>query len=410
MTITQYLGAFNDNIFKQLVLLICVDYVRDKGMVSDPFQATAAALFAIPFVMFSGLAGFISDKRPKRNIVVLSKCAEIVVMGAGLIAFFVGPPGSQTLIAGLMIVLFLMGMQSAFFGPSKYGILPELLKDDDLPAANGYIQMTTFLAIILGVALSGTLKDAVGDRLWLICLVCIGIAIAGTFTSLLVRRTPCAHPDLAFSASCLAIEKSAWRLLLQDKLLTHVLFVYAFFWFAGGVVLPTVNFVGKQELGLSDRTTSLIQSSTAIGIAIGCVFAGKFSRGKVRFGLVFWGAVGMLLALVAATIVCIIKMPTSGYVTGLSIALFVTGFSAGLFALPLQVFIQIRPPDKLKGRILGAMNFLTWIGILLSAGVYAICSFVFPAIGLGVSATLACLGIFVFLVGITFRPKYDPVP
>ena len=251
VVLTQYLGAFNDNVFKQLVLLICVDYVVQHNLVNDPFQAVATALFAVPFLMFSGLAGYLSDRNSKKHIVVLSKVAEIVVMTAGMFAFLLGTFGSAHLIALLMIVLCFMGTQSAFFGPSKYGILPEMLHEEDLPVANAVIQMTTFLAIILGIALAGVLKQFFDDRLWVISAVCIVIAVIGTVTSLMIRRTPVANAELQFSLSCLAIEKHAWRLIRSDRLLFWVLIIYALFWFAGGVVLTTVNFVGKTNLALA---------------------------------------------------------------------------------------------------------------------------------------------------------------
>ncbi len=109
MTTTQFLGAFNDNIYKQLVLLICVDYVRQQNLTNDPYQALGAAFLAIPFVMFSGSAGFLSDKMSKRTMIIACKCAEILVMAAGMLAFMTGPMGSAALITYLLIVLFFYG-------------------------------------------------------------------------------------------------------------------------------------------------------------------------------------------------------------------------------------------------------------------------------------------------------------
>ncbi len=139
MTITQFLGAFNDNLFKQLMLLLAL-----KVSLADR-QPLAMLVFSAPFLLFSGFAGFLSDRYSKRWIIVLSKIAEIAAMLLGMVGFFFYDKVGFT---GLLVVLFLMGTQSAFFGPGKYGILPEMLRTSDLPRANGIILMTTFLAII----------------------------------------------------------------------------------------------------------------------------------------------------------------------------------------------------------------------------------------------------------------------
>src|SRR5690606_10142698 len=133
-----------------------------------PYQGWAQAMFALAFVLFSGFAGWLSDRTSKRTIVVLSKVLEIVVMAAAGLVFFLLRNGSDAFLIGLISVLFLMGSQSAFFGPAKYGILAEMVRERDLPIANGLIQMTTMVAIIGGTAVCGLMKDTLGgaDRLW----------------------------------------------------------------------------------------------------------------------------------------------------------------------------------------------------------------------------------------------------
>ena len=198
MTATQFLGAFNDNLFKQLVLLICLDYAAASKLEGDPFQPWAQGLFALPFVLFSGFAGWLSDRNSKRTIVVLCKVAEIAVMAAGLFVFIMFASGNRDgLLFGLLAVLFFMGAQSAFFGPSKYGILPELFRAGDLPAANGIVQMTTFLAIIGGTAVCGFFKDALQSPggLW----PCVLIASIGTLTALMIRKDTCRAYRFAIS-------------------------------------------------------------------------------------------------------------------------------------------------------------------------------------------------------------------
>ncbi|MEM6777107.1 MAG: MFS transporter, partial [Planctomycetota bacterium] len=158
---TQFFGAFNDNLFKQLLLLLAIPPAVMAG-VEQPdgpdLQGVATIVFGIPFVVFGGLAGYLADRFSKRTIIVASKWAEVAVMGLGMLAFLMAPVLG---FVGLWVVLFLMGLQSTFFGPGKYGILPEMLHREQLSRANGLVLMTTFIAIIVGTAAAGPLKEAV---------------------------------------------------------------------------------------------------------------------------------------------------------------------------------------------------------------------------------------------------------
>ena len=377
MTSTQFLGAFNDNVFKQLVMLICVDAAAPDRLGRD-YQPLALVLFAIPFVIFSGFAGFLSDRMSKQGIVVAMKVAEIVVMLAGMGAFFLGAvyPGWQ--LPMLFVVLFLMCTQSAFFGPPKYGILPELFADRDLPQANGMIQMTTFLAIIFGFAAAGYGKEFFQGDLWIVSAFCVGIAVAGTLTSLLVRKTPIAHPGLAFEWSALGINRETWQMLKYDKLLVEVLLISSLFWFLGGVMQPTINTFGKEYLKLGDANTSLLGAFMGIGIAAGCVLAGKLSRDRIRFGLVQVGSWGLVASLAW---LWLLGMSHGGDPESLwtgfipqnltencsRLGMLSVGFFGGLFIVPLQVFLQTRPPEDQKGRMIGTMNLINWLAICFAA-------------------------------------------
>ncbi len=407
---TQFLGAFNDNVYKQMVLLLCLDYKRLWNLQEDQYQPIATALFTVAFLAFSGLAGFLSDRFRKRNIIVLCKVAEVLVMLSGLIALLSAPFGSVQLLTSLIIVLLFMGAHSAFFGPSKYGILPEMLPEKQLPAANGWVQMTTFLAIIFGIALSGFLKELVGNRLWIISCLCICIAILGTITAQLIRSRPAAQPNLRFSPSCLLVESSAWRTLSSDRALIIVLLVYSIFWFAGGVVLPTVNEIGKSQLQWGDGLTSGINACMAFGIGIGCGISGWLSRDRIAFGLVRLGAFGTALAFVAVATIAASGLDPSTKPYAMGAGLFIAGGFAGLLAVPLQVFIQARPPAHQKGRVLGAMNLFTWIGILLSTAFYFICNIVLSRIGLPPCWILAALAPIMLGITFLFWPKINAVP
>jgi predicted MFS family arabinose efflux permease len=377
MTATQFLGAFNDNVFKQLVLLICVGYVAEHNLKSDPYQTVAQAMFAVPFVLFSGFAGWLSDRNSKRTIIALAKVAEIGVMAAGVAMFLVGEPGSMSLIVLLMAVLFLMATQSAFFGPAKYGILPEMLDGEDLPAANGIIQMTTFLAIIFGTAAAGFSKQWFEERLWAVSGLCVMIAVVGTATSLFVRRTPVADPETPLSASSLAIDRETWNMLMAEGTLRGVLLVSTLFWLLGGVTLPLLNTFGKSQMGYPDHRTSMLAACVGIGIAAGCAIAGKLSMKKINFHLATAGAWGMVATFGGMAFLPYLKLPAETTEWTARLVLVAVGVFSGMFAVPLQVYLQAKPPQDQKGRMIGAMNLVNWIGILLAAGVYFVCTLVF---------------------------------
>lgn len=375
ITATQFLGAFNDNVFKMLLMLICADQVlaNNQGGDSpyfDPYQTTASLLFASAFVFFSGYAGYLSDRFHKRTIVIVCKVAEIAVMSLGLLVFMAIETGSASLITFLFFVLFLMGVQSAFFGPSKYGILPEMFSDTDLPTVNGAVLGTTFLAIIFGTALAGILKDVLGSQIWLISLLCVCLAIAGTITSLLVRKTPPAQPGLKFSPSSIFVEPKIWKRVSADRTLFKVLLVYSAFWFVGGVVALAITLTGQVQLGLSATVTSLFNASMGLGIGLGSVVAAKVSRNQVRLGLVRFGSIGLFLGMLAVAIIAVSSIDSTFKSWLIGFFLFAAGIFGGLVAIPLQVFIQTHPPAELKGRVIALMNLMTWIGILLASVYY----------------------------------------
>ncbi len=429
MLLTQFLGAFNDNLFKQLILLICVDFV---GATGRDYQPMAMAVFAIPFILFSGFAGFLSDRTGKRKVVVLCKVAEIVVMLLGMAAFLTGIRDQNLLLNCLFVVLFLMGCQSAFFGPSKYGILPELFRESDLPTANGLIQMTTFLAIIFGMALAGYAKDWFGEhQLWMVSGICMAIATLGTGTSLLIRKTSTAQPDLKFEPRNMAIGRSTVRMLLADHPLLGVLLCSSLFWFTGGVVQQAVNAFGKRQLGYSDSRTSLMAACMGVGISLGCVMAGRLSHHRVNFHLVTLGSWGLVLTLLGVAIVGQLTEPLSSPANGeikvveslqsllipdrtseWTIRLLLTGlgFFAGLFIVPLQVFMQARPPEEQKGRMIGAMNLTNWIAILISAGFFGLCNLLFGEKGLTawpICWTFGCLAVILLPIATLYHPSVD---
>jgi len=387
---TQFLGAFNDNLFKQLMLLLAIPTVvagaaaGGEAMAGDggeDLQGIATIVFGIPFVIFGGVAGYLADRFSKRRVIVLSKAAEILVMVMGLFAFLAAPAIG---FSGLWVVMFLMGTQSAFFGPGKYGILPEMMRPNQLARANGIVLMTTFIAIIFGTALAGPLKDWAGNgqvdqllaarQLWFASILCILIAVVGTLVSLWVRPVAAAAPNLAFSWEYLAVPKPMRGLLVRDRPLLLALGASCVFWMIAGLTVQAVNSLCKVQLGLSDTLTSLMVALISIGIAVGGVSAGWLSRnagGMNDQRVIRWGMWGVVISCALLSI----TLPGIGLLVGswgLPLVLIALGAAAAFFSIPIQVFLQSRPPVELKGRMIAVMNQANFFAIVMSGALYIV--------------------------------------
>jgi len=427
---TQALGAFNDNVFKQLVLLLGVGYL----MGSIEYQAVVQFLFALPFLLFSGLAGDISDRVSKGRLMVFCKVAEIIITLLGVGAFLMistahADSGSAPLYLWLLAaVAFLMGTQSAFFGPPKYGGLPELVRPADLTTATGLTQMTTFLAIIFGVALAGLLADLLTGRYYLAGLVTVSIAVAGTLVSLGIASNPPADPQRRIAIrSFTSILHTLTDIFRHDGLMLRVMLVYSWFWFIGGVALTAINAFGRLQLGMTNLETSLMVSTTSLGIAIGSILVSRVSHGKVRLGLVVPALLLLVVCLLAFVFLPVhnptpddiqhfneIKdspelLETAHIIPAASLAIrttafglfFLLGIVSGFYSVPLLTFIQARPPPGEKGKVFAAVNWLNWIFILAAALVYAAGM---AALGNRANLLLVMLGGLTLLTGIACLP------
>ncbi|MCC7476178.1 MAG: MFS transporter [Pirellulales bacterium] len=407
MAVTQFLGAFNDNVFKQLILLLATPTVAQvkEGSATD-LQSQAQFVFAASFLIFSGFAGFLSDRFSKRPIVILSKVAEIACMLFGAIGFYFY---SYIGLSGMFVVLFLMGTQSAFFGPSKYGILPEMLRPSDLPRANGIFLMLTFLAIIFGMALAGGLRELLGNEMWIASLACVGIAVLGTATSFWVRPAPVAQPDLQYSWSCWMISRDTLALLRKDRELLGAIIVVAMFWLVGSMVLQTVNALGKSQLGLNELFTSILAASIGIGTAVGCILGGYLSHNRVNRNVVVGGAFGTVAMLALLALPGGEHRHLLGFYGSIPV-LILMGVFSGMFIVPVQVALQSRPPREEKGRMIATMNQLSWIGVILGALIYSICLWGLQYTGGPRSHIFGAMALLMLPVALFYRPSDERLP
>ncbi len=351
---TQFLGAFNDSAYKiTLSLLILNIFAGPDG--GGGYLSLIGAVFILPFFLFSGYAGYLADVFNKRSVLIVTKSLEIAAMSLGLVATLFGGVNL------MLVVLFLMALQSALFGPAKYGIVPEMFPDKDISRVNGLLEMTTFLAIILGTSVGSVMFSAWKDRLAFINLVLILIAVVGTATSFRIPKVTYSGTKKPFRLNPWSEVMSGIRRLYSYKILFLAVLGMSYFWFLGALLQMDILLFGKEIMGLNDLSIGFLGTFMAVGIGIGSLVAGRLSGDKVELGLVPLGSIGMGLFSLW------LSFSGSSYVQT-SVALALLGFSGGLFTIPLNALLQQKSEHNEKGRLIATNNFLNTIGILLASG------------------------------------------
>ena len=224
---TQLLGAFNDNVYKIVVSLLAASLAAGSG---SSALALAGAVFIVPFILFSGYAGHLADVYNKRSVLIATKSFEVVAMGLALLAFYLD---NFTM---MLVVLFLMALQSTFFSPAKYGILPEMAPDKDLSRANALLQMSTNLAIIAGTWLGGEMIAAWRGKVWLVGYVLVLAAIAGFATSFGISRVPPPRSTKPFQWNPFGEIIDGLKRLYRDKPFWLTVLAISYFWFLGALL------------------------------------------------------------------------------------------------------------------------------------------------------------------------------
>ena len=351
---TQFLGAFNDNFLKIVVSFVALSLAGQDG---DYYVELIAILFILPSALFSGYAGHLADVLSKRTVLVAVKVSEIAIMAFALAAFFYGD------IFPMMGAVFLMGLHSAFFSPAKYGILPEMLPDRELSRGNGLLEMSTFMAIILGTSLGSAIFSVWKHALPRIGVIMIAIAVAGYFISLGIAKVPASGAAKLFNLNPFGEITVGLRRLRRERPLWLTVIGISYFWFLGALVNINILFFGKELLQLDEFHIGLLGTFLAIGIGLGSLAAGKLSGDHIELGLVPLGSVamGFALALVAWS------APSYPYTAA---SLVLLGFAAGLFAVPLNALLQQRSGKEEKGQLIATNNFMNTIGIALAAAIH----------------------------------------
>ncbi len=350
----QCLGAFNDNVYKTVVSLMAAD----AGLVGGgaALLSLSSIAFVAPYVLFSGYAGHAADRFDKRSVLIVAKVIETVVMALALLALTVGP------IEVLVAILFLLSTQATFFSPAKYGILPELLAPSALPFANGLMEMTRYVAVILGTATGGILLSVWDGRPGRIGALLVGIAAAGMLASLLIGRATRVSAARPFRINPWREIAEGLRRLSGDRALAFAVAGIAIFEFLCALVMLDMIVVGKSQMNLDDLRIGMLGAVVGLGAGIGSVVAGALSGGRLEPSLAFVGYIGvgvMLLGLAAASVA---YAPTV-------LVFLALGFFAGMIVVPLNALVQHAAGADEKGRLIATGNFLGMGGIVMASAV-----------------------------------------
>jgi acyl-[acyl-carrier-protein]-phospholipid O-acyltransferase/long-chain-fatty-acid--[acyl-carrier-protein] ligase len=355
LNVTQFLGALNDNVFKLLVIFFLKSQL---GHDLNTTQSIAMVVFVIPFLLFSHAAGVLADRFSKRHIVVAAKVAELVIMAAGFVALKIGNP------ILLYLLLFMMCTQSAFFGPSKYGIIPELVGEHRLCKANSFLVGLSYLAIIIGTFLPSFFVDVLFKGNYLaLAGFCVGLATLGVVVSRRIEVTPAVGSRRRFTPWFVVDIFKTLTGLKKDRYLQLALLGSGYFLFVAAFIQMSLFYYGEAVLGFTVERSGYLFPVAALGIGVGALLAGKLSGRNVEIGVIPLGAIGLSLCCIAMGLI-----PET--VVAVLIVVLLTGVSAGLYVVPLNAFIQQRAPRECRGQILACSNFLSFLGAAISAAAF----------------------------------------
>ncbi|MCB1765808.1 MAG: MFS transporter [Candidatus Competibacteraceae bacterium] len=368
---TQFLGAFNDNVFKNALIILIAFQAADPAQANVLVNASAG-LFVLPFFLFSATAGQLADKYEKSRLMRWIKLLEILIMLGAAAAFILD---SVPLLIGL---LFLMGAQSTLFGPVKYSILPQHLKPEELVGGNGWVEMGTFLAILIGTLLGGVLIAIQDNGPWLVASAVVILAILGFLSSLFIPRAEPDAPDLRINWNPFTETWRTINITRRNRTVFLSVMGISWFWFLGATYLAQLPNYTKLNLGGDEHVVTLLLTTFALGIGIGSMLCERLSGRQVELGLVPFGSIGLSLFgidLFFAVPSVAIDAPLIGAQEFLRSAsswrvlldILLMGTFGGFYIVPLYALVQQRSEPAFRSRVIAGNNIINALFMVLSA-------------------------------------------
>ena len=370
--LTQFFGAFNDNLFKNaLVILITFRLAEANEMNAQVLITVVAGLFILPFFLFSATAGQLADKYEKSFLIKIIKFVEIVLMVLTAAAFHFMS------LWGLIALLFFMGAQSTFFGPLKFSILPQHLHKDELVAGNGLVSAGTYIAILTGTLCGGLFILHEHGRI-LISAGIVGVAVMGFIASCFIPKAEAPAPDMKID---ICIPRATWRIIsyvLPQKTVFRAILGISWFWFLGAVFLAQFPTFSKDILGGNEEVSTLFLVVFSVGVGFGSTLCNKLLKGNVSGRLVPAACIGISLATCVLYFFSIaadksgsligvsefLRQPTSWGVMG---GLFMLAACGGIFSVPMYAIMQAHSSDGHRARVVACLNVADSFGMVMSA-------------------------------------------
>ena len=370
--LTQFLGAFNDNLFKNaLIVLLTFHTARWTNLSAGLLANLAAGIFILPFFLFSATAGQLADKYDKAMLARLVKVLEMLIMGVAAVGFFL------TSLPVLMAALFLLGLHSTLFGPVKYAILPQHLRPEEMVGGNALIEAGTFVAILVGTLAGGLLAGSVEHPAW-IALGGLLVAVAGYLCSRQVPAAPPPVPDLRISLNPISETWNNIAHARQNRTVFLSILGISWFWLYGAMFLAQFPAYAKDVLGGGENTVTLLLAIFTVGIGLGSLLCERMSGRLVEIGLVPFGSIGLTLFgidLYFASPVGLASGSPHDLLALLSLPaiwrvlfdLMMLGVFGGFFIVPLYALVQIRSAPEQRARIIAANNILNALFMVAGA-------------------------------------------
>ncbi len=412
--ITQSLGAFNDNVFKQSLILAILYKLAVQG---DPsvYVNLCALLFILPFFLFSALAGQLGEKYPKDALIRVIKLAEILIMAVGAMGFLFNH------LWMLLLTLFAMGTHSALFGPVKYSILPQHLRENELVGGNGLVEMGTFLAILAGTISAGVMLTFT-HYAWVVAGAIVLVACLGFAASWGIPRAAASTPGLVLNWNIFSQSWATLRLGLgQTPAVSRSIVGNSWFWFVGAIYLTQIPTYAKDLMFGDETVVTLILTVFSIGIALGSLLCERLSGHKVEIGLVPFGSFGM-------TVFGLLLWWHSGHLVqpetingwrdilaqwpGRWVLLDILGIGifGGFYIVPLYALIQSRTAERERSRVIAANNILNALFMVVSALVsillLSVAGLSIPELFLVVSLMNIAVNVYIFSIVPEFTMRF----
>lgn len=402
---TQLLGAANDNLFKFAFTVLVTYQLQVQWLPADLAGLVIGALFILPFLLFSATSGQLADKLDRRLMINTLKWAELGVMALATLGFFLHS------IPMLLACVFLMGLQSAVFGPVKFAYLPQHLSERELTGGNGMVEMGTFVAILLGNVAGGLLiaVPEVGAQ-W-VSGACIGLAVLGRLASQFIPASPAMDPSLKINWNPITETWANLKLAHETPVVFRSVLGISWMWFFGAVFLSLFPAFAKDVLHGDEQVASLLLVVFSIGIGTGSLLCEVLSRRHVEIGLVPLGAIGMTVFSVDLYFATRGLPPASNLGLAAFLAdaahwrvladLALLSLFAGLYSVPMYALIQMRSQPTHRARIIAANNILNALFMIASAviaGGLLKAGFTIPQMFLFVGLANAVVAFYIFML------------